>query len=283
MSGLRTPYVSPSSSPSVSLRHHTNHASLSPEGQRNSFSLTLDQTVYAARQPISAAPPLYQKMKLEKRYEQLETKPGRNKAYVVFGGYELGVFYNWPATEIAIGNHPQGGCRGFKDREEACVAWYNWVHDAVLPDKLRYRLARDVFTRPTDDDLSIAGLHRPAYLASRREPEQFHVQTVVTGTGSHSSLPESTLDDYRAPNASSEAPTLLSGPAQASGSGDNDDNSAYMVLVGKSPGVYDTVAHAKSAMGPILGVASYSEVYNYTEGCIEFVRQYKSLNVARIS
>ena len=78
-------------------------------------------------------------------------------------------------------------------------------------------------------------------MATRHEPEQFRVQTVVTG--SHSSVPESTLVGNRTHNASSEVPASLgSSTPQASESGDHDNyDPAYMVLVGKSPGVYDSV------------------------------------------
>ncbi|KAF9471607.1 hypothetical protein BDN70DRAFT_901210 [Pholiota conissans] len=160
------------------------HQSLSPlsleEGRtRNAFSVTVNHTLFiptgqspASQLPESqlsdSDPPPYIPVTLGERYHKV-TSSSKLVAYVVFGGHQLGVFYNWSACKVALGEHPQKGWKAYRKHSDACIAWYDWVYRGSLPDSLFYRLRGNPFTRPTHDDLAIAGQHRPptSYLLSQ--------------------------------------------------------------------------------------------------------------------
>ncbi|KJA19667.1 hypothetical protein HYPSUDRAFT_56513 [Hypholoma sublateritium FD-334 SS-4] len=82
-------------------------------------------------------------------------------AYVVYGGHDIGVFYNWPSAKAATEGDANACWKGFSDYAEACTAWYDWVHDGTLPESLQGRYhSNPPLQPPPYNDLDIGGLHR---------------------------------------------------------------------------------------------------------------------------
>ncbi|KAF9473553.1 hypothetical protein BDN70DRAFT_899670 [Pholiota conissans] len=306
---MRGAYVSPTASlpPSQPSGRHRDGGNVNPSPgmPANAFSLTVDQHFptpvqglsQAATQVSPSIPPAY----LRDRYWQEERSYNNNVAYVVFGGHDVGVFYNWFRAEKATTNHPKKGWKAYTSQEEACVAWYQWVYHNILPKYLSYRHHSNPFERPTHDDLSIAGRHRPANLMPTTGPlllsqqlnhASFHSSASLNhdGPSSFSNPPPAALSSstMTAPAASSVNLNPAANPPPAysishQGNLINTDYPIYIVIMGRSPGVYANQAEAEAAMGP-LGSPTYEGFFgSYAEACVEFVAQYKTFKVTVLS